>query len=926
MHRTALLRHLALAFLPSSPQSAVFYAELLHSLDPTAESSAFLLAQALVATKEHLEALWVLRQPATFVPATAEASDDPFGLQPAGARRWPPQPSTSTGKLTRPAVDCSVRCARLYGDACAALGRAKEGREALARVLQPGVPLATPTALDEPLPGFPALPESLPTLSTDDPALLDLELARLAVAAHERDRAVLSFQKVLQRAPTCWEAIVGLCELGAPPDVDVLLPQPKKVNVPLANGQANGQQMTQQQQQQAVKPLSTSNGLGASYPPPLGPSQTAVNTAWGGASSGGLFTPTDVSAGAGAGARQNGGLFGQANGNGKGKGKEVVGLFGNVPVLRRTGSGRYGGADVSMMGDTSTADESSFDASFYPTQPLSFGPPRHPNPALSNPSGSLFTPPAAALPTATAPGVKRTRAGNVAPASMSLEDDSSAPAPARAPANGRRPIRAAPGENKSRATSASAASGAPGTRRSSRLSAHATSAAMAPSRSQSSASGRTGGTTATGARDKKRTKAGAGPSVLSDSTSTVGSDALSPVSSSSPGPSSPPAATVALTGSTGSTASGAPSLSALAALAPTPADLAARNEAEAYVLSVLRAFAHAEAALSGYDAERALEALAGLPGEQARQARAMRAVGRARFERGEYEKAEKAFESARKLAPSSLRSMDLYSTTLWHLRSPTSLSYLSQELMSLSTSHPASWIASGNVFSHLEDHAAALRCFRRAAQLDDQCVYAYVLAGHEGVMMEEWDKAMGFFREAVRRDTGGRCYSAWFGLGNVYLKTGKYTLAEYHFRRALEINPGSATLVCCVGTVLEKLSRTREALEMYERAVSLAPDSPLARFKRVRLMLAYGKYQPAEADLLQLKHLAPAEPNVHYLLGKLYKQLGPQRRAEMLQAFAMAQDLEPRMASAIREHIEAPPADIAGMDVDDSRMSDIGNA
>jgi tetratricopeptide (TPR) repeat protein len=68
-------------------------------------------------------------------------------------------------------------------------------------------------------------------------------------------------------------------------------------------------------------------------------------------------------------------------------------------------------------------------------------------------------------------------------------------------------------------------------------------------------------------------------------------------------------------------------------------------------------------------------------------------------------------------------------------------------------------------------------------------------------MLEEWERAMGFFREAVRRDRGGRCYGAWFGLGNVYLKTGKYTLAEYHFRRALEINQGNVTLVCCVGTV-----------------------------------------------------------------------------------------------------------------------------
>jgi len=57
--------------------------------------------------------------------------------------------------------------------------------------------------------------------------------------------------------------------------------------------------------------------------------------------------------------------------------------------------------------------------------------------------------------------------------------------------------------------------------------------------------------------------------------------------------------------------------------------------------------------------------------------------------------------------------------------------------------------------------------------------------------------------------------------------------------------------------------------------------------------------QLAEPDLLQLKSMAPLEPTVHYLLGKLYKSLGPSKRSQMLAAFTTAQDLEPRMASCV---------------------------
>lgn len=35
------------------------------------------------------------------------------------------------------------------------------------------------------------------------------------------------------------------------------------------------------------------------------------------------------------------------------------------------------------------------------------------------------------------------------------------------------------------------------------------------------------------------------------------------------------------------------------------------------------------------------------------------------------------------------------------------------------------------------------------------------------------------------------------------MQTGKYRLAEYHFRKAADINPTNAMLVCCVGSVSE---------------------------------------------------------------------------------------------------------------------------
>ena len=40
-----------------------------------------------------------------------------------------------------------------------------------------------------------------------------------------------------------------------------------------------------------------------------------------------------------------------------------------------------------------------------------------------------------------------------------------------------------------------------------------------------------------------------------------------------------------------------------------------------------------------------------------------------------------------------------------------------------------------------------------------------------------------------------------YGLGTCYLRMGKVRLAEYHYRKAADINPHNAVLLGCVGMV-----------------------------------------------------------------------------------------------------------------------------
>ena len=134
----------------------------------------------------------------------------------------------------------------------------------------------------------------------------------------------------------------------------------------------------------------------------------------------------------------------------------------------------------------------------------------------------------------------------------------------------------------------------------------------------------------------------------------------------------------------------------------------------------------------------------------------------------------------------------------------------------------------------------------------------------------------------------------------------KYDLAEYHFRRALAINPRNSVLLCYVGMALLANQKYSAALDALNRAVTMDSSNPLARFKRATVLMAMGNDEAAMTELEALKVLAPKEASVYHQLGNLYKRQG--RLEDALQHFTTALDLETKDAAAVRASIEALPA------------------
>lgn len=345
---------------------------------------------------------------------------------------------------------------------------------------------------------------------------------------------------------------------------------------------------------------------------------------------------------------------------------------------------------------------------------------------------------------------------------------------------------------------------------------------------------------------------------------------------------------------------------------PPRSEAKLQDEADSIVRGLVRLCARAYCALSLYRCDEAREHIDCLPRDVQASPWALDIIARSFYEQTNYVLAQRAFRALLIAEPYRLQGVECYSTLLWHLGDPPSLSHLSQQLIAVDRDAPQPWIAAGNTFSLQKDHDEAMRCFRRATQVAPQCAYAWTLCGYEAMEMEEYERAISFYRTAIRTDA--RHYNAWYGMGVVYLKTSKVAYAGHHFRRAAEINPTNPVLWTCIGLVHEQQDDPILALGAYEEACKHARDSPMVQYKMIRMLVALQRIdvgflfsmkqcvadraQEAIAALEPLVRQAPDEANIHFLLGKCY--LRADRRPEATVCFTSARELNPKLEGPIK--------------------------
>jgi anaphase-promoting complex subunit 3 len=204
--------------------------------------------------------------------------------------------------------------------------------------------------------------------------------------------------------------------------------------------------------------------------------------------------------------------------------------------------------------------------------------------------------------------------------------------------------------------------------------------------------------------------------------------------------------------------------------------------------------------LRRFQPQACLDALVTLPAEQQATAWVISKTARSQYEQLSYKDARSTFRVLRKIAPTWMEDLEIYSTVLWHLNDDISLAFHAHELTDSHFLSPETWCAMGNSFSLQKAYGDAIKCFHRATQLQPQLPQSYSLLGHAHLDAEQYDEASTAFRRGLEVDR--RHYSAWIGLGRVQEKLGRLEMALKHYQNAEKINSTNGIILTHVARVM----------------------------------------------------------------------------------------------------------------------------
>jgi len=176
------------------------------------------------------------------------------------------------------------------------------------------------------------------------------------------------------------------------------------------------------------------------------------------------------------------------------------------------------------------------------------------------------------------------------------------------------------------------------------------------------------------------------------------------------------------------------------------------------------------------------------------------------------------------------------------------------------------------------DEAVAEVKARLADQNDFQTQLALAQLYEKGKRWTDMGKALDEMEKLAGSDE--EKFTVHFSRGAMYERTKKYDGAEAEFRKALTVNPDSASALNYLGYMLaDRGVKLEEASQMIKKALDQEPDNGAFLDSMGWAHFRLGNLEEAESMLIKAVEKTGEDPTVHDHLGDVYFKLGKTKEA-----------------------------------------------
>jgi tetratricopeptide (TPR) repeat protein len=180
-------------------------------------------------------------------------------------------------------------------------------------------------------------------------------------------------------------------------------------------------------------------------------------------------------------------------------------------------------------------------------------------------------------------------------------------------------------------------------------------------------------------------------------------------------------------------------------------------------------------------------------------------------------------------------------------------------------------MALGRALQGKKKFSESLAHFQRAAEIDPMQASAHFMAGMSAFLSSEFALAEEKFQIAVNIDP--KLAPAHVGLAQLQFRSGEVESARESVDRALELNPELGPGMLLRARILAKAGDSAGAIEQLNALVHANPGNRPALLSLAAACMQAGRYEDAEARLLEALQDRPDDPIVNGLLGRVRLRL-----------------------------------------------------